>query len=129
MKTKVVTTNAPPTGTSPHSQAIIAGNFVFTQGSIYLTPEGKLLEGTIEEQIHQIMKNLQAILEAGGATFADVVKTTIYITDILLAGPVNQVYGTYVSDPFPAREMVCVKELPLGAQVEISMIAAKQEAS
>ena len=125
MKTKVETTKAPAAGASPHSQAIISGNFVFTQGSIYLTPEGKLLEGTIEEQIHQIMKNLQAILEAAGATFAEVVKTTIYLTDMSLYGKVNEVYKSYMIDPYPARETVCVKELPLGAKVEISMIAEK----
>lgn len=125
MKTKVETTKAPPAGTSPHSQAIIAGNFIFTQGSIYLTPDGKLLEGTIEEQIHQIMKNLQAILEAAGTSFASVVKTTIYMTDMSLYGTINKIYANYFSDPYPAREAVCVKELPLGAQVEISMIAEK----
>lgn len=69
MKTKIETSKAPSAGTSPHSQAIVANDFVFTQGSIYLTPEGKLLEGTTEEQIHQIMKNLQVILEAAGVSF------------------------------------------------------------
>lgn len=125
MKTKIETTKAPAVGVSPHSQAIVANNFVFTQGSIYLTPEGKLLEGTTEEQVHQIMKNLQAILEAAGVSFADVVKTTIYMTDMSFYGEVNKVYGSYFSDPYPAREAVCVKELPLGAKVEISMVAAK----
>ena len=66
MKAKVETANAPFPGKSPHSQAIIANNFVFTQGSICLTSEGRLLEGTIEEQIHQTMRNLQAILDAAG---------------------------------------------------------------
>ena len=125
MKTKVETVNAPPSGKSPHSQAIIAGDFIFTQGSIYLTPKGELLEGTIEEQIHQIMRNLQAILDAAGVTFSQVVKTTIYVTDMSLYPKVNEVYGSYFSDPYPARETVCVKELPLGAKVEISMIAVK----
>lgn len=125
MKTKVTTTKAPAAGSSPHSQAIIANNFVFTQGSIYLTPEGKLLEGTIEEQIHQIMKNLQAILEAAGVSFVHVVKSTIYVTDMSIYPTVNKVYGSYFSTPYPARETVCVKELPLGAKVEISMIAVK----
>ena len=125
MKTKVETSNAPLPGSSPFSQAIIANNLVFTQGSVYLTPEGKLLEGTIDEQIHQIMKNLQSILQAAGVTFADVVKTTIYMTDMSLYGKVNEIYGSYFSDPYPAREAICVKELPLGAKVEISMIAVK----
>ena len=126
MKTKVETPNAPLPGASPHSQAIVANGFFFTQGSICLTPEGKLLEGTTEEQIHQIMKNLQVILGAAGTSFANVVKTTIYMTDISLYGEVNKVYGSYFSDPYPAREAVCVKELPLGAKVEISMIAIKE---
>ncbi|MDO8503890.1 MAG: Rid family detoxifying hydrolase [bacterium] len=124
MKTKVVTTNA-PTATGPFSQAVVDGNLIFTSGSIYLTTEGKLLEGTIEEQIHQIMKNLQAILKEAGVDFSNVVKTTIYVTDMSIYGKVNEVYGTYMSDPFPAREVVCVKELPLGAKVEISMTAIK----
>lgn len=125
MKIKVETPLAPPAGNSPHSQAIIAGGFVFTQGSIYLTPEGKLLDGTIEEQVHQIMKNLQAILNAAEVDFKDVVKTTIYVTDLSLYGVINEIYGGYMSDPYPARETVCVKELPMGAKVEISMIATK----
>lgn len=125
MKIKVETTKAPAPGNSPHSQAIIADNFVFTQGSIYLTPEGKLLEGTIEEQIHQIMKNLQAILTEAGVGFENVVKTTIYVTDMSIYPKVNEVYGSYFSEPYPARETVCVKELPLGAKMEISMIAVK----
>jgi 2-iminobutanoate/2-iminopropanoate deaminase len=124
MKTKVVTEKAPK-AIGPYSQAIINGNLVFTSGQIYLTPEGKLLEGTIEEQIHQVMKNLQAVLEAAGVSFADVVKTTIYVTDMSTYGKVNEVYGSYFSDPYPARETVCVKELPLGAKVEVSMVAVK----
>ena len=125
MKTRIETNKAPLPGKIPYSQAIIAGNFVFTAGVIYLTLEGKLLEGSIEKQVHQIMKNLQAILEAAGVGFADVVKTTIYVTNMSLYQHVNEVYGSYFSDPYPARETVCVKELPLGAKVEISMIAMK----
>lgn len=125
MKTKIYTDKAPSPGGSPHSQAIVVDNLVFTQGSICLTPEGKLLGGTTEEQVHQIMKNLSAILDAAGRSFSDVVKTTIYVTDMSLYGKVNEVYRSYMSDPYPARETVCVKELPLGAQIEISMIAIK----
>lgn len=124
MKTKIETPNAPK-AIGPYSQAIIENNFIFTSGQIYLTPEGTLLEGSIEEQIHQIMKNLKNILEKGGSSFAQVVKTTIYVTDMSTYGKVNEVYGSYFSDPFPARETVCVKELPLGARFEISMIATK----
>lgn len=125
MKTKVLTPKAPSPGSGPFSQAIVADNFVFTQGSIYLTSDGTLLKGSIEEQVHQIMKNLQAILDEAGVTFAHVVKTTIYVTDMSIYGKVNEVYARYMSDPYPARETVCVKELPMGAKVEISMIAIK----
>ncbi len=124
MKRKVETTNAPK-ATGPFSQAVVKGNMIFTSGQIYLTPEGKLLEGSVEEQTHQIMKNLLVILEAAGASFKDVVKTTIYVTDMSLYGKINEVYASYVSEPYPARETVCVKELPLGAKIEISMVAVK----
>jgi 2-iminobutanoate/2-iminopropanoate deaminase len=124
MKTKIETSDAPK-ATGPFSQAVKDGNMIFTSGQVYLTKEGKLLEGTIEEQTHQTMKNLKAILEAGGVTFSNVVKTTIYVTDMSLYGKINGVYGSYFSEPFPARETVCVKELPLGAKLEISMVAIK----
>jgi 2-iminobutanoate/2-iminopropanoate deaminase len=124
MKTKVSTIKAPQ-ATGPFSQAIVAGDFIFTSGQICLTPEGKLLEGSIEEQIHQIMKNLEAILQEAEVSFANVVKTTIYVTDMAIYKTVNEIYGSYMVEPFPAREVVCVKELPLGARVEISMVAAK----
>jgi 2-iminobutanoate/2-iminopropanoate deaminase len=124
MKQKVETANAPK-ATGPFSQAVISGNLVFTSGQVYLTPEGNLLEGSIEEQAHQVMKNLQAILESAGVSFADVVKTTIYVTDMGNYGKINEVYGSFFSDPYPARETVCVKELPLGAILEISMVAVK----
>lgn len=124
MKTKIETTNAPK-ATGPFSQAVIEGNFVFTSGQVYLTTEGKLLEGTIEEQAHQIMKNLKAILEKAGVSFENVVKTTIYVTDMTIYGKINEIYGSYMVEPYPARETVCVKELPLGAKVEISMVAVK----
>lgn len=124
MKTKVATAKAAKT-TGPFSQAVVTGNLIFTSGQICLTPEGKPLEGTIEEQTHQIMRNLQVILGDAGATFADVVKTTIYVTDMSVYGKINEVYGSYFTDPYPARETVGVKELPLCAKVEISLVAFK----
>ncbi len=124
MKQKVETTKAPKAA-GPYSQAIVSGNLVFTSGQIHLTPEGKLLEGTIEEQTHQVMKNLQAVLAAAGVSFKEVVKTTIYVTDMAVYGKVNEVYGSYFSEPFPARETVQVAALPLGAKVEISLVAMK----
>lgn len=110
----------------PFSPSVSKNGFIFTSGQVYLTPDGKLLEGTIEEQTHQVMKNLKAILEAAGATFDDVVKTTIYVTDMANYAKINEVYATYFKEPYPAREMVCVKELPLGANLEISMVAVKK---
>ena len=124
MKQKIETTKAPK-AIGPYSQAIIEGNLVFTSGQIHLTPEGKLLEGTIEEQTHQVMKNLQAVLVAAGVSFKEVVKTMIYVTDMAVYSKINEVYGSYLSEPFPARETVQVAALPLGAKVEISMVAVK----
>ena len=128
MKQKIETTKAPKAA-GPYSQAIgitiLKGKYIFTSGQIHLTPEGKLLEGTIEEQTHQVMKNLQAVLEAAGVSFKEVVKTTIYVTDLTNYGKINEVYGSYFQDPFPARETVQVTALPLGAKVEISMVAVK----
>jgi 2-iminobutanoate/2-iminopropanoate deaminase len=110
----------------PFSSAVSRNGFVFTSGQVYLTEDGKLLKGTIVEQTHQVMKNLQKILLKEGFDFIDVVKTTIYITDMSVYQQVNEVYASYFKQPYPAREMVCVKELPLGAKLEISMIAARE---
>src|SRR3989338_6762245 len=121
MKKKIEAKNAPKAA-GPYSQAIRAGDMLFTSGQIHLTPEGKLVDGTIEEQAHQVMKNLKSVLEEAGYSFKDVVKTTIFVTDMGFYGKLNDVYGSYMSEPFPARGTVCVKELPLGARVEISMI-------
>src|SRR3989344_4696874 len=124
MKRKIETKNAPK-ATGPFSQAIQVEDFLFIGGQINLTKEGKLLTGNIDEEVHQIMNNLKSIIEEAGLSFKDVVKTTIFVTDMSFYGKVNEVYASYMSDPFPARETVCVKELPLGARVEISMIAVK----
>ena len=109
----------------PLSRAISRNNFVFTSGQICLTSEGKLLEGTIKEQTCQVMENLENILTEEGVSFKDVVKTTIYITDMAIYNDVNEIYASFLKQPYPARETICVKKLPLGAKVEISMIAAK----
>lgn len=122
---KKIETNLAPKAVGPYSQAIAVDNLVFTSGQIHLNSEGKLLEGTIEEKTHQVMKNLKAVLETAGVTFINVVKTTIYVTDMNDYGKINEVYSTYMTDPFPARETVCVNALPLKATLEISMIAVK----
>lgn len=108
----------------PFSPSVTKNGFVFISGQVHLK-DGQLLEGSIEEQTHQIMKNILALLEKEGLTFNDVVKTTIYTTDMSLYAQVNEVYVSYFAETLPAREMIGVKELPLGARLEISMIAAK----
>jgi 2-iminobutanoate/2-iminopropanoate deaminase len=124
MKKGISTDKAPGTP-SLLSQAIEANGFIFTGGFIHSTLEGKLVEGSVDEKVHQIMKNLEAVLTAAGVGFNDVVKAIIWVTDIADLPKVNEVYKTYFTEPLPAREGICVKALPLGASIEISMVAAK----
>src|SRR5688572_24792037 len=116
MITKVETPNAPK-AYGLLSQGITSNGLVFTAGQIHMTLDGKLIEGTTEEKVRQIMKNLEAILTAAGASFKQVVKATVYVTDISMLSDLNKTYATYFSEPFPAREAVCVKALPLGASI------------
>lgn len=125
MRTQITAHNAPPTKGFPLSHAVATDSLVFTSGQIHLTEDMKLVEGSTKEKTHQIMKNLQAILEAAGTTYSKVVKTTIYVTSMDIYGEVNEVYSSYMTEPYPAREVVCVNALPLGAEIEISMIAEK----
>lgn len=120
---KVVKTLNAPQAIGPYSQAIISNGFVFVSGQIHLSPEGVMIEGTIEEQTHQIMSNLSVILSSAGVSFKDVVKSTVYVVDMSIFNRLNSVYESYMSQPYPARETVCVKSLPRDAKVEISMIA------
>ncbi|OIP95781.1 hypothetical protein AUK40_05765 [Candidatus Wirthbacteria bacterium CG2_30_54_11] len=124
MKTAISTVQAPKAA-GPYSQAIANGDLVFTSGQVPLRPDGTMVTGEIGEQTRQIMQNLSAVLEAGGLSFADVVKTTIYVTDMTVYARINEVYGSFLSAPYPARETIGVAALPLGAQVEISMVAVK----
>lgn len=124
MRVAIKTTKA-PAAPGLLSQATELDGLVITSGQIHLTPDGKLIEGTIEEKTHQVMNNLGEILAVVGLTFADALKVTVYVTNMAEYGDFNNVYKTYFEEPFPAREVVCVKELPLGANLEISMIAKK----
>ncbi len=127
MRQIIVTKNAPP-ATGPFSQAVKHGNLLFTSGQIHLRSNGKLVEGSTEDKTHQVMSNLKNILHQADVSLKDVVKTTIYITNMADYSIINEVYGSYFKKgPFPARETVCVKELPLGASVEISMIAVLEK--
>jgi 2-iminobutanoate/2-iminopropanoate deaminase len=125
MKQVINTTNAPaPIG--PYSQAIAAGNFVFVSGQIPSNPStGEIILGDIKTETKQVMENIKAILSEAGVGFNNIVKTTIFLTDMQSFGQVNEVYGTYFTDQFPARETVQVSALPKNVNVEISVIAIK----
>lgn len=108
----------------PFSESVAKNGLVFISGQVPLTPDDILLEGSIEEQTHQVMRNLLAVLEKEGLGFQDVVKATIFVIDMENYSKVSNVYASYFNELFPAREFICVKELPIKAEVEISMIAA-----
>jgi 2-iminobutanoate/2-iminopropanoate deaminase len=120
----IITSNAPaPIG--PYNQAVRSGNLLFISGQICLDPAtGQLKNGDLQEETHQVMNNLKAILQEAGASFSNVVKTTIFLTDMNRFSEVNEIYGKYFTDAFPARETVQVSALPRFVNVEISMIAA-----
>jgi len=120
---KIVSTKDAPQAIGPYAQAIEANGFVYTSGQIALRPDGTMEERGIEHQTHQVMKNLFYVLEAAGATFADVVKTTIYLADMDDFATVNEVYAHYFGDHKPARSTIAVKTLPKNALVEIECIA------
>src|SRR3954447_9543345 len=122
---KVIQTNDAPKAIGPYSQAIGAGNLVFCSGQIPLDPKTNEMVGTgdVKAQAQRVMENLGAVLKAGGATFANVVKTTIYLQDLADFATVNDVYGAYFKEAPPARATVQVAALPKGAMVEIDAIA------
>ena len=122
---KQIQTNAAPAAIGPYSQAIQAGDFIFYSGQIPLDPEsGTMVEGGIVEQTRQVMSNMKAILSASQRDFSDIVKTTIYLTDLADFATVNEIYGEFFTDVPPARACVQVAALPKGAKVEIEWIAA-----
>lgn len=120
-----ISTDKAPGAIGPYSQAIDAGAFVFISGQIPVNPAtGEIPEG-ITAQATQSLANVKAILEAAGLTLDNVVKTTVFLADMSLFGPMNEVYASVFSAPFPARSAVAVKELPKQVLVEIEVIAAK----
>lgn len=121
---QIIQTNQAPAPIGPYNQAVKAGQFLFISGQIALNPATQeLVQGSIEAETEQVMKNLQAILTEAGAGFDHVVKTSIFLSDMSLFSTVNEIYGRYFSSQFPARETVAVKGLPRQVNVEISMIA------
>lgn len=125
MKTIVNTTNAPaPIG--PYNQAVLAGGFLFLSGQIAINPaSGELVQSSISEETHQVMRNIKSVLLEASYGIEDVVKTTIFLSDMDLFAAVNEVYGAYFEGNYPARETVAVKGLPKGVNVEISVTAFK----
>lgn len=125
MKTIINTNNAPaPIG--PYNQATLAGGFLFVSGQIPMDPlSGEIISSDIKAEATQVMENLKAILTEAGLGFDNIVKTSIFLTDMQNFAQVNDVYGTYFTADFPARETVQVAGLPKGVNVEISVIAAK----
>jgi 2-iminobutanoate/2-iminopropanoate deaminase len=121
---KIIFTDKAPAPIGPYSQAVLTGNTIYTSGQIPLTATGELINSDIEAETTQVMENLKVVLEAGGATFEHVVKTTIFISNMDDFAKINAVYGKYISeDTAPARETVQVARLPKDVNVEISMIA------
>ena len=124
MSLKQVSTDHAPGAIGPYSQGIIANGFLFTAGQIALDPKlGKIVEGGVVEQTERVMQNLQEVLKAAGASWGDVVKTTVYLHDLSHFPTVNEIYGKWLGDARPARSTVQVPGLPRGALVEIDAIA------
>lgn len=123
---KIVNTSNAPAPIGPYSQAVIAGNFMFVSGQIALNPlTGQLVMDDIKTETKQVMENILAILTEAGIGFDNIVKTSIFLMDMQNFAQVNEVYGTYFKDQFPARETVQVAGLPKNVNVEISVIAIK----
>lgn len=126
MKKVINTANAPaPIG--PYSQAIIAGDFVFVSGQVAINPaNGALVMNTIKSETKQVMENIRSILVEAGIDFSNIVKTSIFLKDMQDFAQVNEVYGSYFSEQFPARETIQVAGLPKNVNVEISVTAIKR---
>ena len=124
MNVRIVHTENAPAAIGPYSQAVVAGNFLFTAGQIAIDPAtGQIVQGDVTAQTERVMRNLAAVLETAGATWSDVVKTTVYLQDMADFPRVNDVYGRVIGDARPARSTVQVPGLPRGALVEIDAIA------
>ena len=124
MEKKIINTKNAPSPIGPYSQAVMVGNMLFLSGQVCFDPAtSQLMNADIPTETHQVMHNLKAVLQEAGFSFANVVKTTIFLSDMSYFSEVNEVYGKYFESDFPARETVAVKTLPRNVNVEISMIA------
>ena len=124
MEKKIVATPKAPAAIGPYSQAIRSGDFLYTSGQISLDPETmKMITGDIEMETEKVLKNIEAILKADGLDLNNIIKTTVYLTDLSEFTRMNQVYEKFFSETKPARACVQVTALPKGAKVEIDAIA------
>ena len=124
----VIHTDNAPMPIGPYSQAITAGGFLFLSGQIAINPaSNELAISTIKEETNQVMRNIHAVLVEANYEFKDVIKSTIFLSDMDYFKEVNEVYGSYFSSEFPARETIAVKGLPKNVNVEISITAFKNE--
>ncbi len=120
----VIKTSKAPTPVAPYSQGVVLGNVLYCSGQIGLVPEtGKLVSESVEDQARQVLKNLSAVLQEAGCSLKDVVKVTVFLTDMKDFAIVNEVYASFFTAPFPARTAVQVSALPVGGQVEMEAIA------
>jgi 2-iminobutanoate/2-iminopropanoate deaminase len=126
MAKEIINTSNAPAPIGPYNQAVLTGNLLFISGQVALKPgSGELAIADIIEETHQVMQNLKSILTEASMDFSNIVKTTIFLSDMDLFGQVNEIYGRYFNGDFPARETIAVKGLPKNVNVEISMIAAR----
>ena len=124
MSKQIIQTNKVPAPIGPYSQAVIANGFLFASGQIAFDPATRdLVIDNIQAETKQVMENIKAILEEANIDFNHIVKTTIFLSDMQLFAQVNEVYGSYFTTQFPARETVAVKTLPRNVNVEISVTA------
>ena len=124
MKKKIIATPKAPAAIGPYSQAIRIGDFLYTSGQISLDPEPmEMITGNIEVETEKVLKNIEAILKEDGLNLNDIIKTTVYLTDLSEFGRMNQVYEKFFTDTKPARACVQVAALPKGAKVEIDVVA------
>ncbi len=124
MNKKVISTNAAPAAIGPYSQAIEAGPFVFCSGQIALNPDTNIsIPADVKGQTEQVMKNIDAVLKAASLSFSNIVKTTIFLTDMVDFQIVNEIYGKHFPENPPARSTVAVAGLPRGVRVEIEVLA------
>lgn len=126
MDKKIIATTNAPAPIGPYSQAVMAGGFLFLSGQVAIDPTtSQVIVGSVEDETHQVMRNIQAVLTVYGMDFQHIIKTTIFLKDMNDFAKVNAVYGSYFKDAYPARETVEVARLPKDVKVEISVIAVQ----